>query len=90
MNTTPEERARKTRLCECGHARKTNTDWRLESFRSSTDIVILHGIDLEMMDGEWCPVIPRLGPLLELGQANPDCKEFQWLCEDKKWTCIRV
>ena len=69
---------------------RQNESYRMGNFRSVDDTVLLHGVDLWMDDGEWSPSIPCLGPLMDLALENQDCKEFQWLCEDRKWVCIRV
>ena len=69
---------------------RLNQSFTLGNFRSIGDSILVHGIDLEMRDGEWCPVVPCMGPLCDVAQANADCKEFQWLAEDRKWIPIRV
>lgn len=70
-----------------------NQSRRLECFSRHQPEVLLHGIGVMICPcgcGEEDFLIPRMGPLMELSRANPDCKEFQWLAEDAKWVPIRV
>jgi hypothetical protein len=60
----------------------------MDNFRNSEDNVLLHGIDLEFIDGFWCPVIPHCGPLTDLAVLHPECHEFRWSPFTKKWVTV--
>lgn len=65
----------------------------LEPFSKTQPRVLLHGIRVELCRcgcGGEDFIIPRMGPLMELALANPDCHEFDWDANTEKWTCIRV
>ena len=59
--------------------------YRPESFTRWCPTAILHGIKLTE---EGDPILPCLGPLMELAVANKWCFEFDWNEEDRKWTAI--
>lgn len=71
--------------------RLINQSYRHEHFsKGIQEAVTLHGIDTIIVHGQKDvdPVIPYLSGLIACANENPDCKEFRWLREGKKWVAI--
>ena len=67
---------------------RRNMSYVFDNFRNNEDNVLLHGIDIEFIDGAWCPVVPHGNALTALAVARPDCFEFRWIALTKKWLPI--
>jgi hypothetical protein len=74
-------------------AENVNVSRWFEPFSKPHPKVMLHGIEVRFCRcgcGEEDLIIPAIGRLLACSKENPDCTEFQWLEEDRKWVAIRV